>query len=80
MKICQEEVIQQNASDYIDVRTQFICDLDETGKLDAIYFPASFMLLSDQKNALLIAIQSLKDDGVICFTQTFETRATPSWK
>jgi ubiquinone/menaquinone biosynthesis C-methylase UbiE len=77
LKACQEEITQQNASDYIKVKTQSIYDLDETDKLDAIYFSASFMLLPDQKNALLIAMQSLKDDGVICFTQTFETRITP---
>ena len=74
---CQEKIDQLKANDFIKVREQSIYDLREAELLDAVYFSASFMLLPDQKQALLTSLNSLKTEGVICFTQTFETKPAP---
>ena len=77
LRACQLGIDQIGADDHIDVREQSIYDLAETELLDAIYFSASFMLLPNQSQALLTSLESLKTEGVICFTQTFETKRAP---
>ena len=77
LKSCQEKIDRLQAHDFVNVREQSIYDLKEDEGLDAIYFSASFMLLPDQKQALLTSLDSLKDEGLICFTQTFETKPAP---
>ena len=74
---CQAKIDKEDAGQYIKIREQSIYDLKEAEPLDAVYFSASFMLLPDQKQALLTALGSLKEEGVICFTQTFETKPAP---
>ena len=74
---CQEKINQLQAHDFVKVREQSIYDLKEDELLDAIYFSASFMLLPDQKQALLTSLDSLQEEGSICFTQTFETKPAP---
>lgn len=77
LQSCQEKINQLDAHNFVKVREQSIYDLKEDDLLDAIYFSASFMLLPDQKQALLTSLGSLKAEGVICFTQTFETKPAP---
>ena len=77
LKACREKIIRQQADEFIQVRTQSVYDLKEDEPLDAIYFSASFMLLPDQKKALMTVKESLKPEGIICFTQTFETKPAP---
>lgn len=77
LKACQERIDEENAGSHIQVREQSIYDLKESELLDAVYFSASFMLLPDQGQALDVALDSLKPEGMICFTQTFETKKAP---
>lgn len=77
LEACQQKIDQLEAGDCISVREQSIYDLKEINLLDAVYFSASFMLLPDQKSALETTLGSLKEAGVICFTQTFETKRAP---
>ena len=77
LNACRDKIRQQQAGDFIQVRSQSVYDLKEDELLDAIYFSASFMLLPDQKKALMTVMESLKSGGVVCFTQTFETKSAP---
>lgn len=77
LKACQLSIDKFNVSDSIRVREQSVYDLDEEERFDAVYFSASFMLLPDQKEALRTVIRSLDEGGVVCFTQTFETKRAP---
>lgn len=77
LRACQESIDRIGAGDHIKVREQSIYDLEESELLDAVYFSASFMLLPDQAQALVTSLGSLKPEGVICFTQTFETKPAP---
>ena len=77
LKACQEKIDEMGAQTNVSVREQSIYDFEAEEKLDAVYFSASFMLLPDQQEALLTAMKSLKEGGVICFTQTFEVKPAP---
>ena len=77
LKACQSSIDKLGASDSIQAREQSVYDLDEKERFDAVYFSASFMLLPDQQEALRTVMRSLNDGGVVCFTQTFETKRAP---
>jgi len=77
LKASQEKIDEGGWADVISVREQSVYDLDPEDKYDAIYFSASFMLLPDQAAALEVVKRCLKPGGVVCFTQTFETKRAP---
>ena len=80
LKSCQNKIDQQQMNDYISVREFSVYDLIEQERYDAVYFSASFMLLPDQRKALTTIKPCLKDQGYVCFTQTFETKRTRFWE
>ena len=80
LKACQQKIDEQGVGAHISVREQSVYDLAEDDKFDAIYFSASFMLLPSQPDALEVVKRCLKPGGVVCFTQTFETKRTRFWE
>lgn len=77
LRACQSSIDELGVSDSIQAREQSVYDLDEEERFDAVYFSASFMLLPDQREALRTVMRSLDEGGVVCFTQTFETKRAP---
>ena len=74
LQACQTKIQKLQATDCINVREQSVYDLSSDDLFDAVYFSASFMLLPSQREALQVVKGSLRDNGCVCFTQTFEKK------
>ena len=80
LEACRKKIENDNLSRYIHVREQSVYNLDRSEEFDAVYFSASFMLLPDQKKALEVIKHCLSTEGLVCFTQTFESKRTRFWE
>lgn len=67
---CDKICAQRGLTDYIETQRSSVYDHDD-GPYDAVYFSASFMLLSDPLKAIRQVCTQLAPHGVIFFTQTF---------
>ena len=76
LKACQTKIEEIKATDCVSVKEQSVYDLSSEDLFDTVYFSASFMLLSDQRKALQVIKNSLRENGHVCFTQTFEKKRT----
>jgi ubiquinone/menaquinone biosynthesis C-methylase UbiE len=74
LQACQTKIERLQATDCINVREQSVYDLSSDDLFDAVYFSASFMLLPSQREALQVIRGSLRENGYVCFTQTFEKK------
>ncbi len=67
---CNKICAQRGLSDYVKTQRSSVYEHDD-GPYDAVYFSASFMLLSDPLKAIKQVCTQLAPHGMIFFTQTF---------
>jgi ubiquinone/menaquinone biosynthesis C-methylase UbiE len=70
---CRENIARRDLDDYVMVRPESVY-AHHGGPYNAVYFSGSFMLLPDQKRALLHVSELLRPGGEILFTQTFQEK------
>ncbi len=70
------EVRRHHLEERVAIRLESVYD-HGGGPYDAIYFSGSFMLLPDPAGALRRVLASLRSDGRVYFTQTFERQPSP---
>lgn len=73
LKSCQKLIIENQLQNFIILKELSFYDEQKTG-YDAIYFSSSFMLLPDQRAALLKAKELLSPNGKIYFTQILHSK------